>query len=90
MTYTVVLERDEDGGYSVYVPALRGCNTEGDSVTEAVEMAKEAILAYMDGETALGRTMPPDVEEFTLEVADLAEALVLKVTVPIEQEAEVA
>ena len=90
MTYTVVLEKDEDGGYSVYVPALRGCNTEGDSVTEAVEMAKEAILAYMDGEAALGRTMPADVEEFTLEVADLAEALVLKVTVPIGQEAEVA
>jgi len=90
MTYTVVLEKEEDGRYSVYVPALEGCNTEGDTVAEAVEMAKEAILAYMDGETALGRTMPPDVDEFTMETADVAEALVLKVTVPIEQEAQVA
>jgi predicted RNase H-like HicB family nuclease len=48
MVYTVVLVREEVGGYSVHVPALEGCHTEGDTLPEAlvVEMsvptAKEA------------------------------------------------
>jgi predicted RNase H-like HicB family nuclease len=90
MTYTVVLVRDDDGGYCVHVPALRGCHTEGDSLAEALEMAKDAILAYMDGEHELGKTMPPDVTEFTLDVGEAQEALVLKVSVMEEPEARVA
>jgi antitoxin HicB len=90
MTYTVVFVREADGGYCVHVPALKGCHTQGDSLPEALDMAKEAILAYMDGERELGKTMPPDVTRFTLDVADAAEALVLKVSVPIEEEAPVA
>lgn len=46
--YTVVFEPDEEsGGYIVSVPALPGCVTEGDTFAQAVEMAKDAILAYM-------------------------------------------
>ncbi len=30
--YTVDLERNEDGGYTVTVPALPGCITEGDTI----------------------------------------------------------
>jgi len=36
MTYTVVLERERDGGFSVHVPALRGCHTQGDDLPEAL------------------------------------------------------
>jgi predicted RNase H-like HicB family nuclease len=90
MVYTVVLVREEVGGYSVSVPALDGCHTQGDSLAEALDMAKEAILAYADGEHELGKTMPPDVEEFVMGVKEAAEALVLKVTVPLEEAAPVA
>ncbi len=90
MVYTVVLVREEDGGYSVAVPALDGCHTQGDSLPEALDMAKEAILAYRDGEQELGKTMPPDVERFTLDVADAPEVLVFKVSVAVEEEARVA
>jgi predicted RNase H-like HicB family nuclease len=90
MVYTVVLVREGDGGYSVSVPALEGCHTQGDSLPEALDMAKEAILAYRDGEHELGKAMPPDVEQLTLDVADTPEVLVFKVSVAVEEEAWVA
>jgi len=36
MTYTVVLMREEGGGYSVSAPALQGCHTQGDTLAEAL------------------------------------------------------
>lgn len=45
--YTAVFEPAEEGGYVVTVPALPGCITEGDTFEEAVEMAKDAIQAYV-------------------------------------------
>ena len=90
MTYTVLLVREADGGYCVHVPALKGCHTEGDNLAEALEMAREAILAYQDGMQELGKEMPEDVSEFTVDVREAEEALVLKVSVPVEAEAPVA
>ncbi|MBI5190976.1 MAG: type II toxin-antitoxin system HicB family antitoxin [Nitrospirae bacterium] len=49
MKFNVVLEEAEEGGYNVTVPALDGCFTEGDTVEEALENAKEAILCYLEG-----------------------------------------
>ncbi len=41
--FTVLLQEEIDGGYSVTVPALEGCQTQGDSVEEALAMAMDAI-----------------------------------------------
>lgn len=49
MKFNVVLEKAEEGGYNVTVPALDGCFTEGDTVEEALENAKEAITCYLEG-----------------------------------------
>ena len=46
--YTVIFEPAEEGGYVVHVPALPGCITEGDSLEEAREMAKDAIKGYLE------------------------------------------
>ena len=47
--YTIILHPDaERGGYTVTVPALPGCITEGDTVEEAITMAKEAIQLYIE------------------------------------------
>ncbi len=40
--YPAIFE-PEDEGYSVYVPDIPGCMTQGDSLDEALEMAQEAI-----------------------------------------------
>lgn len=49
MKFQVVLEPAEEGGFCVSVPALDGCFTQGDTVEEALENAKEAILCYLKG-----------------------------------------
>ena len=48
LTYEVVPEPSEDGGYTVYVPALRGCVSEGDTEEEALGNIKDAIGLWLD------------------------------------------
>lgn len=57
-TYTVVLERNEDFGYTVTVPALRGCVTQGDSIADALSCAKEAIECHLEGLNLLRKVAP--------------------------------
>jgi predicted RNase H-like HicB family nuclease len=49
MKLNIILEPAEEGGFSVTVPALDGCFTQGDTEAEALENAKEAILCYLGG-----------------------------------------
>ena len=48
MKLRVVLEPSEDGGYTVYVPSLPGCISEGDTREEALENIREAIDLYLE------------------------------------------
>ena len=52
-----MLNKDEDG-YMVTVPALPGCITQGDTVEEALEMAKEAIGLYLEELHERGEAIP--------------------------------
>ena len=49
MKFLVVLEKAEEGGFNVSIPALDGCFTQGETEDEAVENAREAILCYLEG-----------------------------------------
>ncbi len=49
MTFNIVLEPAEEGGYNVTVPALDGCFTQGDTEEQAIKNAKEAIECYLEG-----------------------------------------
>jgi predicted RNase H-like HicB family nuclease len=51
MELTVVLEKDVDGGYVVYVPSLPGCISQGDSKDEALSNIKEVIELYLEADT---------------------------------------
>jgi predicted RNase H-like HicB family nuclease len=44
----VVLEPQEEGGYTVYVPSLPGCTSEGDTKDDALRNVKEAIELYLE------------------------------------------
>jgi predicted RNase H-like HicB family nuclease len=48
MKLRVVLEPSDEGGFTVYVPALPGCISEGDSRDEALANIREAIDLYLD------------------------------------------
>jgi predicted RNase H-like HicB family nuclease len=51
MKLTVVLEEQEEGGYTAYVPSLKGCISEGDSKEEAIKNIKEAVELYLEADT---------------------------------------
>ncbi len=48
MKLKVVLEPSDEGGYTVYVPSLPGCISEGDTREEALENIQEAIALYLE------------------------------------------
>ena len=51
MKLTIVLEPQEEGGFTAYVPSLPGCISEGDTKEEAVKNIKEAIELYLEADT---------------------------------------
>lgn len=58
--YTVILEREEDGGFHAFIPALKGCNTQGDTEAEALANAGEAITVYLESLKAHGEPIPAE------------------------------
>jgi predicted RNase H-like HicB family nuclease len=48
MKLKIVMEPSADGGYSVTVPSLPGCISEGNTKKEALKNIKEAILLYLE------------------------------------------
>jgi len=60
MRYTVVLQRENDGGYVVTVPALPGCVSQGDSREEALRNIQEAIGLYLEDVRAANEPIPEE------------------------------
>ena len=59
--YTVVLTPEPDGSaYNVTVPALPGCFTYGETIEEAIEMAKDAIAGFVAALADRGEPIPKD------------------------------
>ncbi|MCK5833858.1 type II toxin-antitoxin system HicB family antitoxin [bacterium] len=67
MKLKVILEPSEDGGYTVYVPSLPGCISEGDTVKEALANIEEAIELYLE----------PVEDDFVLDESAIVEELVV-------------
>jgi len=65
LSYRVLLRKEPEGGYTVIVPSLPGCVTYGDTIEEAIEMAKEAIELYIESLKEHNEEIP--TEEETLE-----------------------
>ena len=47
MRVQVVLEPSDEGGFTVYVPSLPGCISEGETVDQALANIREAIELYL-------------------------------------------
>jgi len=60
LDYTVVLEPQEGGGFSVTVPALPEVATEGESEAEALSMAEDAIRLVLEYRREHGLPIPRD------------------------------
>ena len=61
LKYTILIEKNEEGGYTVTVPSLPGCITQGDTWDEAIVNAKEAIAGYIEALKDLGKPLPVEI-----------------------------
>lgn len=48
LEYNVVFQKEKEGGFSVWVPTLSGCASQGETFEEALENIKEAIELYLE------------------------------------------
>ena len=61
--YTIILTPEPDGSaYNVTVPALPGCFTFGETIEEAIAMAKDAIQCHIAGLLKVGEPIPEEEE----------------------------
>ena len=69
--YFPIILHKEDKGYSVFVPDLEGCNTQGATVKEAYEMASNAIGLCLCNVTESEYPQTSNPEKITLEKNEL-------------------
>lgn len=67
-TFTVVIERDEDGVFVATCPALQGCYTQGETYQQALDNIREAIELHLETRRDLGEPIPKEVGTTTLTV----------------------
>ncbi len=73
LKYTIILEPDtEEGGYTVTVPALPGCITQGETIEQCIERAQEAIAGYIESLRAEGEPIPVETERPQMITIDVA------------------
>lgn len=74
LRYKIWIRPETDGTYTVIVPSLPGCLTFGDTVEEALEMAKEAIDVYIESLIARGKEVPIEEDQIEATITALANA----------------
>ncbi len=62
--YKVLFRTEPEGGFTVIVPSLPGCITYGETLSEAKNMAKEAIELYLESLRAHNEPIPNDNETY--------------------------
>ena len=70
--YTVFFEANENGGYTVTVPALPGLVTQGKNLEDARRMAKDAIRCYIEGLKKAKEKIPVERETAQLKLSVVA------------------
>ena len=50
LEYNAIFQNEAEGGFSVWVPDLPGCASQGETFEEAMDNIKEAILLYLNDE----------------------------------------
>lgn len=69
MRYTIILEAEEEGGFHVWCPALKGCHSQGETQEEALENIQEAMAAYLESLQDDRLPIPEDVTVHQVEAA---------------------
>ncbi len=73
LNYNAIFQKEEEGGFSVWVPALPGCVSQGETFEEALENIKEAIALYLE-----------DDKEKDDEVTDISNQFMVPVSISLQ------
>lgn len=65
--YIAIFQEEKEGGYSVWVPALPGCASQGDSLEEAIANIREAIELYLEDHT-IDEDLKEEVNQFAIPI----------------------
>jgi antitoxin HicB len=60
--FNIALRPEPEGGFTAIVPALPGCVTHGRTLDEAKEMARDAIVGYIESLRKHHEPIPTDNE----------------------------
>lgn len=58
LVYPAIFTPDEEGGYTVEIPDLPGCVTEGEDIVDSIAMAEDAASGWILGELEEGNSFP--------------------------------
>ncbi len=58
--FTVIFEREDDGGYHVFCPTLPGCHTQSETVDEGLANIRDAIQLYVESLVEDGLPIPQE------------------------------
>ena len=76
--FTIFLLRDHgDEGFTVLVPELPGCQTEGETIQEAMDMARDAIAGHVASMQAAGDWIPDEPTEVIVASVEVDQEAVL-------------
>ena len=64
LNYTVIFQKEPEGGYTAFAPLLPGCVTYGNDLTEAKKMIEESIKLYLESLKIHHEPVPMENEVF--------------------------
>jgi len=68
--YTVIYEKEDEGGYHVFCPILPGCHTQSETIEEGTRNIREAIELHLH--TLLEDGLPIPVEDILIKPIEIA------------------
>jgi len=67
--YTVIFEKEQEGGYHVFCPTLPGCHTQSETIEEGIVNIREAMSLYIDSLVEDG--LPVPVEDILIKPIEI-------------------
>ena len=58
--FTVIFEKEDEGGYHVFCPTLPGCHTQSETIEEGIKNIREAIELYVKSLLEDGLPIPTE------------------------------
>ena len=68
LEYTAVFQEEKEGGFSVWVPDLPGCASQGETFEDALKNIKEAIELYLEDSNETFQDMNEFKKQFVVPV----------------------